>query len=77
MADNVALTRRLAACAAQQKKTKPYEAWVSEHRWDIAATPGWAAKWESALAADPDSDPGANEACITDQDILSAVQPMQ
>jgi hypothetical protein len=41
----------------------------------LAATPGWAEAWESAVAGgivSPGSDPGV----ITDGMILAAVQPM-
>ena len=44
-----------------------------------AASPGWDAAWESALASHPDEpeyDPGADEAAITDAMILSQVQSM-
>jgi hypothetical protein len=34
----------------------------------------WVAAWESALAGNPDADPGANDLVITDQMILSSVQ---
>lgn len=55
----------------------PPEAWQDQHRWKLAAQPGWDAAWDSALAAhpdDPDYDPGSDEGVITDGMILSAVQ---
>lgn len=70
------LFQRLVACAAEQEKTQPYVQWVSERIWDIAASPGWADKWASAVAADIE-DPGADESVITDGDILAVVQPME
>jgi len=75
MANDPSLANRLTAAAAEENKTSPYEAWVSTRRWDLAATPGWAAAWESAVAGG-DPDPGANELVITDGMILAAVQPM-
>lgn len=49
--------------------------WVNNRSWDIAATPGWAAKWESAELGGV-TDPGASEVVITDADILSRVQQL-
>src|SRR5688572_10570362 len=73
-ADNQ-LFRRLVACAAEQKKARPYEQWVFDRIWDIVTSPGWAAQWEYAEAVgkeDIGSDPGV----ITDADILAVIQPM-
>lgn len=69
------LFNRLTACAAEQNKDEPYSTWVRARIWKIAASPGWAAKWESALAADIE-DPGADESVITDGDILAVIQGM-
>lgn len=69
------LYRRLVASAAEEQKMPPFEQWVVNYRWELAATPGWAAAWESAVAAG-NPDPGADETVITDGMILSAVQPM-
>lgn len=66
---------RLTASAAEEHKAKPYDGWVAEHIWDLAATPGWAAAWESAVAGGV-ARPGADEGVITDSMILAAVQPM-
>jgi hypothetical protein len=49
--------------------------WTGDRSWDIAATPGWAEKWESAVAGGI-TDPGANPGVITDADILARVQPL-
>lgn len=51
------------------------EEWTNLRSWDLAATPGWAAKWESALAGGI-SNPGENSAVITDGDILSRIQQL-
>lgn len=75
MQNDIALDQRITAAAAQEQKTKPYGEWVAEYRWDIVSTPGWAEAWESAVASgveNPGNDPGV----ITDQMILSAVQPI-
>jgi len=73
---STALMQRLIACAAEQKKVKPYQNWVLDRIWDIAVSPGWSAKWESAVASE-NPDPGADPAVISDQDILGVIQPMQ
>lgn len=70
---SASLFDRLTACAATEGAPKPYVDWVYERIWDLAATPGWASAWASAVA-NGDADPGANESVITDQMILSAVQ---
>ena len=49
--------------------------WVSERSWDLASTPGWFDKWESAVAGGI-ADPGANAGVITDADILARVQQL-
>lgn len=73
------LRNRLAAAVALEgiDVVKPEE-WVQANRWRIATQPGWAASWESALAAErPDPNaytPGNDETVITDAMILSAVQ---
>lgn len=71
------LINRLTAAAAQEGKsdTSP-GSWVSAHIWAIAASPGWASAWGSAAAGGV-TDPGANEAVITDAMILAVIQPMQ
>lgn len=73
--ESQSLRRRLTAAAAEEHKTEPYEGWVSQHIWTLAASPGWAAAWESAEAGGI-TDPGASEGVITDPMILSAVQPI-
>lgn len=54
--------------------------WVWDMRRDLAAAPGWAAAWESALVShegDDEYDPGADEGVITDGMILSQIQHMR
>lgn len=66
------LQRRVQACAAQEQDGDPY-AWTAANMLRLAASPGWADKWASAIAAGV-PDPGRDPAVITDGDILSAVQ---
>lgn len=69
---------RVTACLAVEGHPSP-ETWVMEHAWALAAQPGWASAWESALAANPDApdyEPGRDQAVITDAQILSAVQSL-
>ena len=71
------ISDRVAACVALEGIPGRPEEWPIEHAWELATQPGWAAAWESALAAhanDPSYRPGADEAVITDAQILSAVQ---
>lgn len=75
IAGDFTLAARMTAAAAQEHKSRPYEDWVNDYRWDLAATPGWAAAWESAVAAGI-VNPGGDEGVITDAMILAAVQPM-
>lgn len=77
IAESPSLFRRVQACAAVEKKPTPYQTWVWTHLWDIAASPGWAAKWASALANPAIEDPGSDEGVITDGDILATVQAIQ
>lgn len=51
--------------------------WVDNNRYVWAASPGWGAAWDSALAAHPDDpayEPGKDPAVITDGMILATVQ---
>jgi len=82
IAANWSMTQRVAQCAAEQE-IPDADAWTSTHRREWAAAPGWADAWASAEAShppDPEADvaydPGADEAVITDQMILSQVQAM-
>jgi hypothetical protein len=72
------LRQRLHAAAAEEGKGAPDgpEVWVASHIWQIASSPGWGAAWGSALAGGV-TDPGMNEAVISDAMILAVVQPME
>lgn len=87
IAGNPAMLNRVAACAAQEGVPDP-RGWAQQNMLTLAASPGWAAAWESALASDPGTDPetvevardtdlGGREDVITDGMILSAVQALR
>jgi hypothetical protein len=80
------MVERLRAAATQQayldavKITDPLT-WVDLNRYVWAASPGWGAAWDSALAAhppatEPDYEPGRDPGVITDGMILSTVQAL-
>ena len=69
-----ALDGRVAACAAQQGSTEP-EHWAYVNAYIWAASPGWAAAWDSAVASGV-AEPGKDPAVIQDSMILSQVQGM-
>jgi hypothetical protein len=74
--DSTSMIRRENAAIAKEGIDPP-EQWQYEHRWKLAASPGWDAAWDSALAShpdDPDYDPGDDQGVITDGMILSAIQ---
>lgn len=67
--------QRLAACAAVEVDLGDVHplTWAATNQWFIAAAPGFADKYASALAANVPR-PGWNPAVISDGEILSAVQ---
>lgn len=74
MAGDNDLTQREAACAAQEHPTAgDPTAWALAHGMLLAASPGWAEAWASAVAAGVPR-PGKDPAVLTDGMILSAVQ---
>jgi hypothetical protein len=76
IAENFAMRQRVAQCAASEG-IRDVDSWTHENRREWAAAPGWDAAWESALVdAEPEYDPGADQAVITDGQILSQVQAM-
>ena len=74
VANDATMNQRVAACVGQQAGPDPLW-WADQNRYRWAAAPGWAAKWDSAVASDVPN-PGADPAVITDADILAVVQPM-
>lgn len=84
IAANSSMLSRVAQCAAQQGVTNADD-WTNVNKRTWAAAPGWDAAWASAKASHPPPtdpglavpyDPGADEAVITDAQILSQVQSM-
>lgn len=66
--------RRVTACAAEQQVADP-EVWANDNSWKMAAMPGFAEAYESAVASGIPN-PGDDPAVITDPQILSAVQSL-
>jgi hypothetical protein len=64
---------RLGACAEVEQDLEPGLVWASTHQASIAAAPGFADAYASALASGVPN-PGRDPAVISDQMILSAVQ---
>lgn len=75
VSESPSLQSRVTACAAQQNAPGDPQAWAWQHRWEYAAAPTWAEKYEYAVAGG-NPDPGADPAVITDPMILSQVQAM-
>jgi hypothetical protein len=87
IAGDLYMTERMNAAATQQSylgnvHTDPQDAvaWVSLNRYIWASSPSWGEKWryatDSHVGEDPPYEPGKDEAVITDDDILSAVQQL-
>jgi hypothetical protein len=70
--------QRLAACGASEHEV-PADVhptlWASEQVWAVAAAPGFADAYASALASGVDR-PGWDPAVISDEMLLSAVQAL-
>lgn len=79
ISSNVSMTGRVAQAATLEGKGTDGDGWTYENRRVWASAPGWSEAWESARAShpdDPEYDPGADEAVITDGMILSQIQGM-
>ena len=85
IAQNSSMQNRVAQAAISEALPDGMDAdaWMIENRREWAAAPGWDAAWESAKVSHPDDpetpgtyDPGADEAVITDGQILSQIQAM-
>jgi hypothetical protein len=74
MALDTDLNMRVQASAAQELPLteNPYT-WTADHILNVAAQPGWADSWASAIASNV-SNPGRDPGVITDGQILSGVQ---
>jgi hypothetical protein len=85
IANDENMRERMRAAATQQSYlgsapliTDPVR-WVGDNMYVWAASPGWGAAWDSALAGHPDDpsyEPGRDPAVITDEMILSTVQSL-
>ena len=83
IASNSTMQHRVAQCAAVEMADKigtlDPDHWALTNRRYWSAAPGWDTAWEYALnvhSADADYDPGADEAVITDGQILAQMQSM-
>jgi hypothetical protein len=76
IASNSAMFWRVAQAAAEEGVEGNPDEWTNDNRRYWAAAPGWDDAWESFKVSNPDADPGANEAVITDGQILAQVQAM-
>lgn len=82
IANNRAMLDRTAQAAAGEQVSGDPDRWAYDNRRTWSSAPGWDAAWESSLVSHPPVedeepyDPGADEAVITDGQILSQVQTM-
>jgi hypothetical protein len=67
---------RVAACAAVEVPDKDPTSWAVENIWHVAAAPGFADAYSSALAGDVPN-PGRDPSVISDAQITSAVQALE
>lgn len=66
---------RIAACAAGEGLEETPTVWAERYQWQLAAAPGWAEAYASALESGVER-PGKDESVITDAMILAAVQQL-
>lgn len=66
------LRNRIVACAAIEGVEEPWP-WVESRSWKWVVQPGWDEAYSEAQSAQKPR-PGADEAVITDEMILTAVQ---
>jgi hypothetical protein len=71
--DSDFLARTSAAAAVEVPKTHQPTQWAADHIWWMAASPGFADAYESALAGNVER-PGNDPAVISDEQILAAIQ---
>lgn len=64
---------RTSACVSNENRAVDPGAWTSDNRWHMAAAPGFAEAYASALAANVPN-PGRDTSVISDDMILAAVQ---
>jgi hypothetical protein len=76
MANNESLRNRIIAAAAAEGINNP-DQWIYSVAWQIAASPGWDTKWDSAKSSynvNQNPDAGARTDVISDSDILAAIR---
>lgn len=73
--DSDFLARTASAAAIEVPKLWQPLQWASDHIWWMAASPGFAAAYESALAGSVER-PGNDPSVISDGQILSAIQAL-
>jgi hypothetical protein len=77
LADDDDFKDRIGAAAQTEGRIGPgsgaVEQWVADHRWELAASPGFADAYASAIAGYVPN-PGRDPSVISDAQILSAVQ---
>jgi len=66
---------RVSACASTEHVPGDPQIWMADHRWEMAAMPGFGDAYASAVQGGIGR-PGAAEDVITDAMILSAVQSL-
>lgn len=71
---DMAFQNRVTACCAQEGAANPSST-STDIIWQVASDTGIEAAYASALAAN-NPNPGGDESAITDQMILSVVQPL-
>lgn len=90
IANDEFMNERLNACVVQQLELGSIDigtwgtgqggalSWVVNNRYLWAASPGWGAAWDYALAENngPNYEPGQDATVITDEMILEAVQQL-
>jgi hypothetical protein len=69
------IQRVAASAAVEVGRTHQPLGWANDHVWWVAAAPGFAAAYESALVAE-NPRPGDDPSVISDAQILSAVQEL-
>jgi hypothetical protein len=69
--------QRLAACAAVEVDLGGQfpPAWATVNQWEVAASPGFADDYASAIAAGIPR-PGADQSVISDEELRAAVQSL-
>lgn len=73
LAHDADFTARVTACVSNEDPAVNPPGWAEEHRWRMAAAPGFADAYSYAVETGVPN-PGRDESVIPDADILAAVQ---